>query len=409
MLYEHQRTAVEKMKNGSVLCGGVGSGKSRTALAYFYTKVCKGQLPKHSSGLFKQMANPKPLYIITTARKRDTLEWEQELAPFLLSSTENSPVPVKIDSWNNIAKYSDISDSFFIFDEQRLVGSGAWVKAFYKIASKNEWVLLSATPGDTWLDYCPVFVANGYYKNRTEFIRRHVVYSRFTKFPKVDRYINTKYLEYVRSQVVVPMEYSKEAVQHHEWVKVGYSEELYNSSVSNRWDYLHDRPFRNKGEMCYGMRRILNSDKRRFEAVMDIFKKHPKIILFYNFDYELDALRSWISEKGIVCSEWNGHRKNQIPKGDSWIYLVQYTSGCEGWNCTETDTIVFYSQNYSYRVTVQAAGRIDRLNTPYKDLYYFHLFSDASIDKAIRSCLKKKKSFNERIWAETLPSDQAFV
>lgn len=402
MLYEHQRQAVEKLKNGSVLCGGVGTGKSRTALAYFYTKVCKGKLPKHSSGYFEPMKNPIPLFIITTARKRDTLEWEKELAPFLMASEDTSPVPVKIDSWNNIGKYVDISCAFFIFDEQRLVGSGAWVKAFYKIAAKNQWILLTATPGDTWLDYCPIFVANGFYRNRTEFIKRHVVYSRFAKFPKVEKYIDTKRLEYFRNLVVIPMEYKKEAVQHHEWVKCGYSVETYDNTVSNRWDYVRNRPFKNKGEMCYAMRRVLNSDRRRFEAVLDILKKHPRVILFYNFDYELDSLRSWISDEGITFSEWNGHRKEPIPDGKSWIYLVQYTSGSEGWNCVETDTVIFYSQNYSYRTTLQAAGRIDRLNTPFTDLYYYHLFSDGSIDRGIRACLKKKKSFNEKTWADSL-------
>ena len=402
MLYEHQRAAVEKMHNGSVLCGGVGTGKSRTAIAYFYTKVCKGRLPKHSSGSFEEMKDPKPLYIITTARKRDTLEWEQELTPFLLSPEKDIPVKVTIDSWNNIGKYVDVSGSFFIFDEQRLVGSGAWVKAFYKIASKNEWILLSATPGDTWMDYCPVFVANGFYRNKTEFVKRHVVYSRFAKFPKIEKYVDTKRLEYFRSQIVVPMEYKKEAVQHHEWVKVGYPEELYANTVSNRWDYISDAPFKNVGEMCYAMRRIVNSDKRRFEAVQHILEKHPRAILFYNFDYELDALRSYFSEHGVVVGEWNGHRKNPIPSTKSWVYLVQYTAGCEGWNCTETDTVIFYSQNYSYRVMVQAAGRIDRMNTPFKDLYYYHIFSDAGIDLAIRACLKKKKSFNERTFSEHL-------
>lgn len=402
MLYEHQRAAVEKMHNGSVLCGGVGTGKSRTALAYFYTKVCKGKLPKHSSGSFEEMKDPKPLYIITTARKRDTLEWEQELLPFLLSTEKEYPVPVTVDSWNNIGKYTEISDSFFIFDEQRLVGSGAWVKAFYKIAAKNEWVLLSATPGDTWMDYCPVFVANGFYKNKTEFVKRHVVYSRFAKFPKIEKYVDTKRLEYFRKKIVVPMEYSKEAVQHHEWVKVGYPEELYSNTVSNRWDYSADKPFANMGEMCYAMRKIVNSDPRRFEAVSHILENHPRVILFYNFDYELDSLRRYFSDAGIVTGEWNGHRKNPVPSGNQWVYLVQYTAGCEGWNCTVTDTVIFYSQNYSYRVMVQAAGRIDRLNTPFKDLYYYHIFSDSSIDLGIRACLKKKKSFNERTFTESL-------
>lgn len=35
-LYDYQREALGRMKNGCILCGGVGSGKSRTGLAYYY-------------------------------------------------------------------------------------------------------------------------------------------------------------------------------------------------------------------------------------------------------------------------------------------------------------------------------------------------------------------------------------
>ena len=190
----NQLLALEQLKSGSILCGGVGSGKSRTSLAYFTVKECKGGL----NG--EPMKDPKNLYIITTAKKRDSKEWEDEFPPFPFDE-----IDICIDSWNNIGKYADVKDSFFIFDEQRLVGSGAWVKAFLKISKSNHWILLSATPGDTWMDYIPVFIANGFYKNRTEFIRRHVVYSRFAKFPKVDHYVETGRLLRLRKSILVNM------------------------------------------------------------------------------------------------------------------------------------------------------------------------------------------------------------
>jgi hypothetical protein len=398
-LFDYQIEAVKKMKNGCILCGGVGSGKSLTALSYYYLQN-GGDPNSLIGGDYIPMDDPpKDLYIITTARKRDTLEWEGELSPFLLSIHPETNLyhnhKVIVDSWNNIRKYVDVTDAFFIFDEQRVIGSGAWVKTFLKIVKNNDWILLSATPGDTWQDYIPVFIANGFYKNRTEFIREHVVYSRFTKFPKVDRYINTGRLLKLRRSILVTMDFKRETIAHHEDVYVSYSVEQYKDVSRTRWDPYKNEPIMNAGGLCYIWRKIVNSDQSRQVAVLEIFERHPRVIIFYNFDYELEILRNLGYGPKVKVAEWNGHKHEPIPKSKSWVYLVQYTAGCEGWNCITTDTIIFYSQNYSYKVMVQAAGRIDRLNTPYTDLYYYHLKSRSGIDLAISKALKEKKNFNE--------------
>lgn len=386
-LRDYQQEAVNKMRNGCILNGGVGSGKSRTSLAYYFTQM-GGKLYPYS-----RMTNPKKLYIITTARKRDTLEWEQELIPFLLSKEEDGVV---IDSWNNIKKYTNVEGAFFIFDEQRVVGSGAWVKAFLKICKANEWILLSATPGDTWSDYIPVFIANGFYKNKTEFIREHVIYSRFTKYPKIDRYINTRRLTRLRDRILVDMDFHRDTIQHHEDIYCNYDAMMYKEIGKNRWNLYKNEPIVNASELCYTWRKLVNSDESRQMALLEIFEKHPKMIVFYNFDYELDILKGIYYGDDVEIAEWNGHKHQEIPNTEKWVYLVQYTAGCEGWNCITTDTIVFYSQNYSYKVLEQARGRIDRMNTPFINLYYYHLKSKSGIDLAISRSLKNKKQFNER-------------
>jgi hypothetical protein len=398
-MYDYQLDAIERMRTGCILCGGVGSGKSRTSLAYYFTQQGGGLDP------FKPMRHkPKDLYIITTARKRDTLEWEGELIPFQLSTHADANKfygnKVIVDSWNNIQKYKDVTNSFFIFDEQRVVGSGAWVKAFLKIAKKNDWILLSATPGDTWQDYIPVFVANGFYKNKTEFCREHVVYSRFTKYPKIDRYIGTGRLIRLRDRILIDMDFKRKTVAHHEDVYTHYDVTIYKDVMRNRWDPFKNEPILNASGLCYILRRLVNSDEARQVALLEIFEKHPKMIVFYNFDYELDILKSIHYGDGVEIAEWNGHAHQPIPNSDKWVYLVQYTAGCEGWNCITTDTIVFFSQNYSYKVMQQAAGRIDRLNTPYIDLYYYHLKTRSGIDLAISKALKDKKKFNETRWVK---------
>lgn len=394
-LYDYQLAAVQKMKNGCILCGGVGSGKSRTALAYYYLAQ-GGELD--TDEYYPMNDPPQDLYIITTARKRDTMEWEGELSPFLLSTHPESNLyrnKVVVDSWNNIQKYIDAVGAFFIFDEQRVVGRGAWVKAFLKITKANNWILLSATPGDTWQDYIPVFLANGFYKNRTEFTREHIVYSRFSKFPKVDRYLNTGRLIRLRNRILVSMDFKRQTVSHHEDIYVGYDLAKYKEITRNRWDIWNNCPIENASEFCYALRKIVNSDASRLAAVAEIAEKHPRIIIFYNFDYELDLLKGMCYGDTVSIAEWNGHAHQPIPDGDRWVYLVQYNAGAEGWNCIRTDTIIFYSQNYSYKIMQQASGRIDRLNTPYTDLYYYHLKSKSGIDLAISKALKDKKKFNE--------------
>lgn len=398
-LFDYQLDAVNRMRNGCILCGGVGSGKSRTSLAYYY-KEQGGVLGTKN---YIRMKNPKDLYIITTARKRDTLEWEGELSYFLLSTNpkvNGYKNRVIVDSWNNIQKYKNVTDSFFIFDEQRVVGSGVWVKSFLKIAKSNDWILLSATPGDTWQDYIPVFIANGFYRNRTEFCNEHIVYSRFSKFPKIDRYINTGRLIRLRDRILVDMDFKRETIAHHEDIIVQYDISKYKETMRNRWDPYNNEPITNASGLCYILRKIVNSDESRQIALMDILESRPKVIVFYNFDYELDILKGLHYGKDVQIAEWNGHSHQPIPTSKSWVYLVQYTAGCEGWNCIKTDTIVFYSQNYSYKVMAQAAGRIDRLNTPYTDLYYYHLKSRSSIDLAISKALRDKKKFNETRWVK---------
>lgn len=394
-LRDYQIEAVNKLRNGSILCGGVGSGKSRTSLAYYY----KEQGGVLVSDRYVKMKNPKDLYIITTARKRDTMEWESEL-PYFLMSTNPAVTPYKmkitIDSWNNIQKYANVRDSFFIFDEQRVVGYGAWSKSFIRIAKFNDWILLSATPGDTWQDYMSVFIANGFFRNKKHFEDEHIVYSRYvTKYPKIDRYINTGRLIRLRDRILVDMDFERPTVSHHEDVFVKYDVAKYKDATKDRWDPYKDEPIMNASGLCYVWRRIVNTDESRQLALLELFEKHPKMIVFYNFDYELDILKNLYYGEDVEIAEWNGHKHQPIPEGESWVYLVQYTAGAEGWNCIKTDTIVFYSQNYSYKVMQQSAGRIDRLNTPYRDLYYYHLKTRSGIDLAISRALKDKKTFNE--------------
>lgn len=403
-LKPHQEAALKKMKNGCILNGGTGSGKSITALAYYFYSnggiFNKGYyIPMPDDG----EGNPPDLYIITTARKRDTREWDGDMINFLLSTDPSINIysnTVVVDSWNNIHKYTEVKNAFFIFDEQRAVGRGTWAKSFIEITRSNEWILLTATPGDTWSDYIPVFIANGFFKNRTEFIQKHIVYSAFSSYPKIDRYVDIGRLIRLRDSILVDMDFMRRTVQHHLYISVEYNKDTYKDIQKNRWNYTKDEPIQNASELCYELRKCVNGDLSRIDSIIDILHERKKAIIFYNADYERDILLEYLP-KLCTVAEWNGHKHQELPEGDNWAYLVQYTAGCEGWNCIKTDTIIFYSQNYSYKTMMQAIGRIDRLNTPFIDLYYYHLKSKAPIDLAIGRALAQKKKFNEAKWVNS--------
>lgn len=395
-LRDYQIEAIENLHNGSILCGSVGSGKSRTALAYYYIKVCQGD-PGINEKTFKLPKMPRDLYIITTAKKRESKEWEDECAPFKIFKNENiGNIKLTVDSWNNIKKYKDVTGAFFIFDEQRVVGSGAWVKAFLNIARKNKWILLSATPGDKWSDYIPVFVANGFFKNKTEFNRNHVVFSRFAKYPKIERYIGEVRLVKLRNSILVTMKDERVTARHYIPVICDYNEKDFKTVYVGRWDIYENRPIEETGKLFYLMRKVVNSDPSRIVEASKIIEERKRVIIFYNFDYELELLRDLCNGLRVKYAEWNGKVHQELPNSNKWVYLVQYSAGCEGWNCTTTDTIIFYSQNYSYRMTEQACGRIDRMNTKFIDLYYYQFRSKSPIDLAIRAALSRKKNFNEK-------------
>lgn len=430
-LYRHQEEALSRLRNGNVLWGGVGTGKSLTAVAYYLRNEA-----------------PRDVYVITTAKKRDSLDWEEE---FIKGGVGALAIPsvtgtLTVDSWHNLGKYRKVSGAFFIFDEQRVVGSGNWVRDFIHLSKQNNWILLSATPGDTWLDYIPIFVANGFYRTRSEFKQEHIEYEPYVKFPKIRRYRNVGRLVKLRRQILVEMPYIGHTTRVSKTIDVSHDEELLKKVVDKRWNVFEERPLTGVADLFSVMRKVVNSSPTRLEVCRSLMKKHPRLVVFYNFDYELELLRSLVSgpitkepdgsweglrtegseewktnqslqnpqvpgsppknssdntsskkeqNEVVQIAEWNGHKHQSIPTSQRWVYLVQYAAGAEGWNCTETDAMVFYSMPYSYKAWHQAHGRIDRLNTPYSKLFYYTLRSDSFIDKAISACLTAKKDFNE--------------
>lgn len=397
-LGQHQIDALRELRNGNILRGGVGTGKSRVGAAYFYLKVCDGRLKVNGVGVDEAPTQPRDVYVFTTKRKKDTLDWEKEFVPLRIGkdrSSSISGIKLTVDTWNNIAKYKDLEGAFIICDEQRLVGNGTWVKTFLKLVRHNEWIMLSGTPGDVWLDYCPIFIANGFYRNRTDFGEQHIVWKPYSSYPQISHYVNTGKLEKYAAQITVRMDYQRHTVRHLHTVPVEYDTVKFERLVKDRWNIYEDKPVLDASELFRLMRKLVNSDVSRYAEILKLLEKHPKLIIFYNFNYELEMLRG-LNVLGITMAEWNGSVHQDIPTDSSWIYLVQYTAGSEAWNCITTDAICFFSLTYSFKVFEQAQGRIDRMNTPFTDLHYYILRSASAIDNAVWRSLALKKKFNEK-------------
>ena len=394
-LYPYQIEAMKQMHNGCILGGKVGAGKSRTALAYIYICELGGSLRINNIGTYAKPETPKDIYIITTAKKRDSLEWDEEVAYFCLPDY----ITVTIDSWNNLHKYTKVYGAVFVFDEQKTTSGKKWAKEFIRISRKNHWIMLSATPGDKYIQFWPVLVANGFYQNKSQFETEHCVFKPFLKYKDIQGYVGTKRLDYYISQILIPMDYEHDIIKHKIPIECTYDRALYKHVFKDRWDPYEDEPIEEMGKLCYVLRRVTNSDDSRARALMNILNQHYSAIIFYNFNYELETLRSVCDYLCLRYAEWNGQNHEPIPKDGNtgWVYLVHYAA-CEGWNCITTNTMIFYSQNYSYKTLYQAEGRIDRNNTQFKELYYYYLKSKSPIDIAISRALEQKQEFNEKIF-----------
>jgi hypothetical protein len=356
--------------------GDVGSGKSIAALAY--------AAEKHPE---------KQIIVITTAKKRDSGEWYADAMKMSLRQE------LVVDSWNQIKQYID-RDAFFIFDEQKVVGAGAWVDAFLKITKNVDWILLSATPADTWTDLVPVFLANGFFKNKTEFNNRHVVFSRFVKYPKVDRYVDDWYLYQLREKIYVEMYLERHTTRVEHIVPVEFDLKEQQQIYRDRWNPYENVPVKDAGDMMRLLRTSSNTHPSRLDNLEKICAKHPRVIVFYNHNPELALLRTMMTRLDIPVAEWNGHYHQPIPPTERWLYLVQYSAGSEGWNCVSTDTEVFFSLPYSYKQFHQAKGRIDRMNTPYETMNYYVFKSRSIIDQAVWKALHRKKNFQASAFAK---------
>lgn len=373
-LYPHQLEALKKIKSGSVLNGGVGSGKTLTALSFV-----------------KENFPSRKVYIITTAKKRDSGDWEEE--------AESIGVKLEVvDSWNNIKNYMNLENSFFIFDEQRVVGYSTWGKSFITICRKNKWILLSATPGDTWMEYMTVFIANGFYRNKSDFVDQHVEFDQYVKYPKIKKYHNEGKLMRHRQQILVPMHFERKTKRHRQFIYSSHNQKSYDRIIKERWNVFKETPIENASEMLQCLRRLVATDEDRIFNAKVLMDMHDKLIIFYNYNYERNTIISIADELGKEYWEWNGHIHEELPNEDKWLYIVQYTAGAEGWNCITTNTILFYSMNYSFKITEQAEGRIDRLNTPYIDLEYYFLSSKSNIERDIHKAIITKQKFNESAW-----------
>lgn len=375
---DYQKRAINQMHNGCILCGGVGAGKSLTSLGYI-DKV-------YPSGT---------VYIITPARKRNTGEWFDDIRKNDMDETR-----FVVDSWNNLSKYKDVKDAFFLFDEQKVSGKGTWAKSLIRIAKSNQWILLSATPGDTYDDYATVLIANGFVRNRTTWYDEYCVTKSQPFFHIVD-HKNKDVIDMMIRRIFIKMDYQSDKKRIERVIPIqarsaGEEKEILMTHKAPG----AQMPFTTFAAAIAYVRMNCYDKSKKTEALRKIIEKHKKIIVFYNFLSEKLEIERAAIDANVTINFYNGQRHDPIPDTDEWVYGVQYNSGAEAWNCITTNAMVFYSPNYSYKTMEQAHGRIDRVNSPYECLYYYMLLNELNIDNKVMNALSSKKDFNEKMLEE---------
>lgn len=144
-------------------------------------------------------------------------------------------------------------------------------------------------------------------------------------------------------------------------------------------------------------RQLCNS-KDKQQAFIDLINSiNDRVVVFYNFDSELDTLKTLVKDRPIA--EVNGHTNTEqiYHDNDNCVLFVQYQAGARGLNLQDGNKIIYYSLTLSSDLFEQSKKRIHRIGTKYP-CFYWILQTKDSVEESIYKSLNRQEDYNEELF-----------
>lgn len=143
-------------------------------------------------------------------------------------------------------------------------------------------------------------------------------------------------------------------------------------------------------------------NKDKLDAVQDLIQStNDRIIIFYNFNVELEALKRICSELDRPVSEVNGNVKDLIAyetRSDS-VTLVQYQAGSMGLNLQKSNKIIYFTLTDRSDLFEQSKKRIHRIGQ-YRPCFYYTMICKGSVEESVHNTLQKRMDYTDELFAE---------
>lgn len=418
-LFDYQKEAIENYKEKSFNLSDTGVGKTVMALGSFIESKCKKLLVICLAPKVVDFAEDGVLMNVDiTPLNRGSKKNKELLA-------ESDKVAISFESvWRipEFLKWVD-EDTFIIIDESHKVAntSSKVTKYVMKLSKKAKYTYLcTATPisNGKYEQYYPQLKMLGVYNGTKKEYYNMFVDERMTRmggsqFMQITGYRNIDLLENMVNQCSVNYKRDKPYLPE-DYVYKTKKPAMFNKLKKNRM-YKTDNgeviELDNSSKLFNALRCVSHGfllginkqvSKEPFERLQAILETHnnERVVIFYNYNIELEMLKQLLSKLKRPTSEYNGARKDlkEFKGKYNGVVLAHYKSASTGINdFVISNVMVFNSLPLSSIELTQSKGRIDRQGQGKKPMYYF-IIPDTPVEKKIFEQITNGKDFtNEMI------------
>ena len=427
-LFDYQQQIVdEKYEDSKALFMQMGTGKTFVSMAFFEKSerakllvVCLAtKVDDWNRDLTDELGLDEVVSLNKGTKKNREL---MEDAQYLVISFESSwRLDKELVAWVDDDTYIIVDESHKIKNPSSKVG-----KFMRKLGAKTDYkTILTGTPqSNGYIDYYNQFHFLGYLDmNQTNFKKRYAItqmmqYGAGPIFQEIIGYRNTEELDEMIHNHSVFYDRKLDDEELPDEIPVYFPSYPKYRKISNDKVYeFKDGTLEIYDTLGAGvmLQRQLASgyiskggntevlDKSKLDWMRDFLEGYDeRVVVFYNYNAELEQLKQLLERLDRPYSEYNGHRKDlrAFQESSEGVVLANYGSASTGINdFVIASTMVMYSLTTSYIDFEQAKKRIDRIGQTKKPLFYF-LIMKGTIDARVYHSLQEGKDFDERMYAE---------